>query len=187
MSEECEWVQLITEIEVRDVEELRSGVVLCALIERLQPGSVPGSVIRHASQKPQLPPFTQRENIAMFLSAAAKYGVPDHELFETEDLYDARDLLVVTRALRSLSRLAHKKNPEIPPIGPRLAEKHVPPNFSSERYAGWSEQQYGPMKSMIDGAQKLRESIKERESKEAPVGRPKVPPKPANLKSSRIN
>lgn len=183
MSEECEWIQLITGIKVTDIEELRSGVVLCALIEKLQPGSVPASVIRNAAQNPQLPPFTQRENIAMFLAAASKFGVPDHELFETEDLYDARDLQVVARALRSLSRLAHKKSPDVPAIGPKLAEKHVPPKFSSERYAGWSEQQYGPMRSMIDGAQKLRESMKEREDEPAPPPRPKVPPKPAFLKS----
>lgn len=192
MSSECEWVSTVTGIQVNDLTHLQSGVILCALMDILEPGSVPQSVIKNAASKPKLPPFTQRENIALFLGAASMYGVPDHELFETEDLYDARDFAVVTRALRSLSRLAHQKDSNIPVNGPKLAEKQAPREFSGERYAGWSEQQYGPMKGMMDGAARLREAMKDREElNNETVGTveesraPKIPPKPAQLRKKK--
>lgn len=64
---------------------LRSGEVLCALANALQPGIV--SAVDHAHA-----PFAHRENIARFLTAAERLGVAGHETFQTHDLYDGTDM-----------------------------------------------------------------------------------------------
>jgi len=40
-------------------------------------------------------PFKQMENIKMYLDGCAKLGLQQTELFETLDLYEARDLSLV--------------------------------------------------------------------------------------------
>ena len=197
LQEECEWISQILGTDVRNADDIRSGALLCLVMDKVLPGSIAATFVKRAQSAAPAAPFVQREMIAAFLGAAKKAGVPDHELFETEDLYDARDLAVVGRALRSLSRQLHSKNEAIPLIGPNLAQRHQPPaKFSGEKYAGWSIHQYGPMQSMIDGAAKLRKATKEREElieeqnpsddqSGAPKKPPAVPPKPSHLRSSR--
>ena len=40
-------------------------------------------------------PFKQMENINSFLAAAGKYGVPTTDLFQTVDLYEAKNMNAV--------------------------------------------------------------------------------------------
>jgi hypothetical protein len=79
---------------------LRSGTVLCELVNRLHEGSVP--VIERSDA-----PFPQRENIARFIGAASALGVLGHELFQTEDLFSSRDMKQVVLCIAALGRTSH--------------------------------------------------------------------------------
>ncbi len=60
------------------------------------------------------------ENISNFLKACRAFGVPEHDLFETVDLYDEKDMNVVLVCLLSLSRNIQRTVPTFtgPFIGP---------------------------------------------------------------------
>jgi len=62
---------------------LKTGVVLCRLLNCIQPRAVP-KIATTAS------PFHQRENLKAFLAVAEAWGVPSAELFAVDDLYDGR-------------------------------------------------------------------------------------------------
>merc|ERR1712152_80028 len=55
-------------------EVLKDGVVLCKLMNKLQPGSV-------KKFKEKGPAFMLMENVQSFINAAKSYGVPDAEMF----------------------------------------------------------------------------------------------------------
>ena len=59
---------------------LHNGVGLATLANALVPGA-----IRRGSHSRM--PFPQRENISAFIEAARMMGVPEHQLFETSDLF----------------------------------------------------------------------------------------------------
>ena len=46
------------------------------------------------------------ENVQSFLSAAKKYGVPDEEVFQTPDLFEARNIPQVSLCIFSLGKAA---------------------------------------------------------------------------------
>merc|ERR550539_1753886 len=73
------------------------------------------------------------ENVQTFLAAAKKYGVPDEEVFQTPDLFEARNIPQVVLCLYSLGRVT-QKHPEYtgPTIGPKMAEKNAR-NFTEEQ------------------------------------------------------
>jgi hypothetical protein len=50
----------------------------------------------------------QMENIAHFLEGAQKAGVPQHDLFQTVDLFEDKNRTQVVDAIWSLSRHAYK-------------------------------------------------------------------------------
>ena len=78
---------------------LRSGVTLCRLANRVSPGSVPTVSTSSA-------PFPQRENLKAFADAIRALGVPDAENFETDDLFEGRNMKQVLVALHSFGRHA---------------------------------------------------------------------------------
>lgn len=77
-------------------------------------------------------PFKQMENINAFLSGLDYFNVPNHERFQTVDLYENKNPGQVVDTFFSLCRHAEKKGFRGPFIGPRLAEKHVV-NFSQDK------------------------------------------------------
>ena len=90
------------------------------------------------------------ENVQTFLAAAKKYGVPDEEVFQTPDLFEARNipqvrprhsqhLPQVVLCLFSLGR-ATQKHPEYtgPSIGPKMATKNER-NFTDEQIRCWQD------------------------------------------------
>ncbi|XP_047473348.1 muscle-specific protein 20-like isoform X2 [Penaeus chinensis] len=105
---------------------LRDGQVLCRLMNKLAPGSVP-KINTSGSQ------FKLMENINNFSQAMRKYGVSIVDLFQTSDLFEKKDLAVVTNSLFSLGRTTYR-HPEWPGpwLGPRPAE---------EQKREWSEEQ----------------------------------------------
>ena len=64
------------------------------------------------------------ENISAFLSAAEALGCPKYELFQTIDLYEAKNLVQVIDSIYSVSRNAAKNGWNGPVLGPKLSEKH---------------------------------------------------------------
>ena len=89
-------------------EILKDGVVLCKLMNKLQPGSIkkfkekvdmlgnPQTVSQPKSPS-QGPAFMLMENVQSFINAAKSYGVPDAEMFLTPDLFEARNLAQVKK------------------------------------------------------------------------------------------
>ena len=47
----------------------------------------------------QGPAFLLMENVQAFLNAVKKYGVPDEEVFQTPDLFEARNISQVSRQI----------------------------------------------------------------------------------------
>jgi transgelin len=82
-------------------EYLKNGQVLCTLINKLKPNSVP-----RVSKLPG--PFKDRERITLYLNACKAYGLRETDLFVTQDLYEGDNLSVVVDNLFSLSGHAQK-------------------------------------------------------------------------------
>lgn len=120
---------------------LKDGVLLCRVVNTIEPGI--------AKCKASVMPFVQMENIAAFLRACDKLGVPHHELFETVDLYEQQNTFQVITTLRSLSRHAHNKNEHIPVLGPKLSKPQPntgsPRHFNPQNIPAWNTRQYGYM------------------------------------------
>lgn len=95
---------------------LKDGIILCELINTLQPGSV--KKINH-----QKMPFFKMENIGNFLSACESYGVAKSDLFQTVDLYEFQNMPIAILGIHSLGRKAHEKY-DGPALGPREASKN---------------------------------------------------------------
>ncbi|XP_077162318.1 transgelin [Paroedura picta] len=86
---------------------LKNGIVLGRLINSLHPSSSKPVKI------PESPPtmvFKQMEQIAQFLKAAEDYGVVKTDVFQTVDLFEAKDMAAVQRTLVALGSLAVTKN-----------------------------------------------------------------------------
>ncbi|XP_078285805.1 calponin-1 isoform X2 [Rhinoraja longicauda] len=99
------------------MDGLKNGIVLCNLINKLQPGSV-----KKISDSPLN--WHQLENIGNFLKAIIKYGVKRHDSFEANDLYENCNLTQVQTTLMSLASLAKTKGYHTKSdIGIRYAEK----------------------------------------------------------------
>ena len=71
------------------------------------------------------PAFLLMENVQSFLGAIKKYGVPDEEVFQTPDLFEARNIPQVTLCLYALARTT-QKHPEYagPQMGPKMSTEN---------------------------------------------------------------
>ena len=96
-------------------DALKSGVILCQLINALKPGSI--KKISDSSM-----PFPQMENISKFLAAAKTFGVPDTNLFQTADLYDGTNVGQVVVCIDAIGRAAQKLGFKGPTLGVKEAE-----------------------------------------------------------------
>ncbi|KAJ3110102.1 Muscle-specific protein 20 [Phlyctochytrium bullatum] len=108
-------------------EALKDGVLLCRLMNILQPSAN----VKFGTSKL---PFKQMENISNFLQAAEKLGVKKAELFQTVDLYEAKNMVQVIDFVYALSRNASANGYEGPRLGPKLADKREI-HFSDEQIA----------------------------------------------------
>ena len=82
-------------------EALKSGVILCQLMNTLKPGS-----IENISDSPMA--FQQMGNISKFLAAAKAYGVSDTDLFQTPDLYESQNVPKVIMCISALGRASQR-------------------------------------------------------------------------------
>uniref|UniRef100_UPI00398EA912 calponin-1 isoform X1 n=1 Tax=Pristiophorus japonicus TaxID=55135 RepID=UPI00398EA912 len=94
------WIEDVTGATLPDnlMESLKNGVILCKLINKLQPGSV-----TKISDSPQN--WHQLENIGNFIKAITKYGVKLHDSFEANDLYENCNLTQVQTTLMALASM----------------------------------------------------------------------------------
>ena len=76
---------------------LKNGVVLCQMMNKISPGAIP-------KFKQSGPAFLLMENVQSFLAAIKKYGVPDEEVFQTPDLFEARNIPQVTLCIYALAQ-----------------------------------------------------------------------------------
>ena len=91
-------------------EALKSGVVLCNLINKIKPGTV------KKINKMKMP-FMQMENIAAYLTGCKDLGVPDFESFQTVDLFEDSNMKAVVLNIHSLGRTAQKLGFAGPTLG----------------------------------------------------------------------
>jgi len=79
------------------VDWLESGVVLCTLLNKLQPKTV--AKINNSAM-----PFKKMENIAAYIEGSRKLGVPDEYNFVTVDLFEGKNLGQVVQNIIALKR-----------------------------------------------------------------------------------
>lgn len=131
---------------------LKDGVILCKLANKL----VPSSSIRFKASKM---PFIQMENISSFLQVAREMGIPQYELFQTVDLYEAKNPAQVLQTLYSFSRHVAKQDNSVPLLGPRLtAPSQSSPGRRSKEgvdIPAWNTRQYGYMGGASQGTEKI--------------------------------
>ncbi|KAI7867648.1 kinase-like domain-containing protein [Spinellus fusiger] len=85
-------------------KELQDGILLCEVINRIHPGAV--TTIGRKNL-----PFIKMNNIGLFLQAAHELGLQSSELFQTVDLYEAKDMIAVVNTILTLARFNAKQNP----------------------------------------------------------------------------
>ena len=124
---------------------LKDGVVLCKLMNKIAPGSI-------KKYKTSGPAFMLMENIQTFQTAMKKYGVPDSEVFQTVDLFEARNIPQVTLSLYALARTT-QKHPEYkgPSLGPKMATANKR-NFTDEQVKQGRNAQIGLQAGSNKGA-----------------------------------
>jgi len=107
------WIQEITGHQVLGdfVGTLRSGQVLCQLINCIRPHTI--KVIN-----PPGKPFKERENISKFIQACRELGVKEYGLFSTDDLYEEVNILSVVKCIHNLGGAIQGSVPEFD--GPTL-------------------------------------------------------------------
>nr|XP_033772296.1 guanine nucleotide exchange factor VAV3 isoform X2 [Geotrypetes seraphini] len=83
-------------------QTLRDGVLLCQLLNNLNPRSIN---LKEINLRPQMSQFLCLKNIRTFLlSCCETFGMKKNELFEAFDLFDVRDF---AKVIETLSRLSH--------------------------------------------------------------------------------
>lgn len=76
---------------------LRNGILLCKLMNKLQPGIIQKINTSGGDYK-------MMDNISQFQRAAQHYGVPEVDLFNANDLYDQKNITLVTQTIFALGR-----------------------------------------------------------------------------------
>uniref|UniRef100_A0A673IVE8 Calponin-1-like n=1 Tax=Sinocyclocheilus rhinocerous TaxID=307959 RepID=A0A673IVE8_9TELE len=97
------WIHEVTGRTVPDnfMEGLKDGVILCELINKLQPGSVPK--VNHSTLN-----WHKLENITHFIRAIGEYGLKPHDIFEANDLFEDMNHTQVQCTLASLAGVVRK-------------------------------------------------------------------------------
>ncbi|KAI7850692.1 kinase-like domain-containing protein [Circinella umbellata] len=82
-------------------DELKDGVLLCNLVNKLRPGT-----IKHVGQRDLS--FIKMDNITRFLQGARQLGLNDSQLFETIDLFEAKDIPAVIHTILVIAQMYTK-------------------------------------------------------------------------------
>ncbi|KAA0719189.1 Calponin-2 Calponin H2, smooth muscle [Triplophysa tibetana] len=113
------WIEDITGRSIGDDFQngLKSGVILCELINKIQPGSV--KKINQSSMN-----WHQLENLTNFTKAITAYGLKPHDIFEANDIFESGNMTQVQTTLLALAGMTKTKgvNSSVD-IGVKYAEK----------------------------------------------------------------
>eukprot|EP01135_Chromosphaera_perkinsii_P001128 Nk52_evm78s158 gene=Nk52_evmTU78s158 len=85
-------------------EALKNGVILCELANKVKPGSIPEKKISSSKIA-----FKMMENINFFLEAAKNMSIPSSNLFQTVDLYEARNMEQVINTILGVKTVKEGK------------------------------------------------------------------------------
>lgn len=96
---------------------LKDGVILCKLVNKLIPGYVKKINTKGGN-------FALMENIAAVQKGMRQYGVPEDELFQPVDLFEARNVKAVVKSLAALARTCLNKGFDGPAFGPKMSEEN---------------------------------------------------------------
>ena len=109
---------------------------MCKMMNKIEAGAV-------KKFKEKGPAFLLMENVQAFLAAIKKYGVPDEEVFQTPDLFEARNIPQVTLCIYALARTT-QKHPEYtgPTMGPKMATENKR-EFTEEQIRAGRDGQVG--------------------------------------------
>ncbi|GAU96068.1 hypothetical protein RvY_07563-1 [Ramazzottius varieornatus] len=91
---------------------LHDGTVLARFMKKIRPDLLPQKINTNNIEA------SQRENIGNFIQAASKLGLRSYEIFQTNDLYDKKDIPQVTVCLNALGTKLQETNPDLPAFGP---------------------------------------------------------------------
>jgi len=133
-----EWIESVTGAPLQGsfAESLKSGVVLCNLINNIKPKTI--KKINTFNR-----PFMQMENIKFFLESAKMLGVPEPDLFMTVDLFEEKNMTQVVQGIHSLGRACQKvEGYNGPTIGAKLASKHETHFTEEQMRKGHTELNY---------------------------------------------
>ncbi|XP_051168883.1 muscle-specific protein 20 [Leptopilina boulardi] len=116
-----EWIESIMgkKFPVNETFEdvIRDGQLLCHLMNKISPGSVP-KINSTGGQ------FKMMENINLFQKALKEYGVDDVDVFQTVDLWEKKDIAQVTTTLFALGRQTYRHSDwKGPYLGPKPSEE----------------------------------------------------------------
>eukprot|EP00026_Physarum_polycephalum_P002342 Phypoly_transcript_02348.p1 GENE.Phypoly_transcript_02348~~Phypoly_transcript_02348.p1 ORF type:complete len:858 (+),score=182.70 Phypoly_transcript_02348:213-2786(+) len=117
-NELAKWIEQVIKEKLDNddiAEALKSGIVLCKLLNAIQPGTV-----KNINLKPIA--LMQVENIQLYLKGCWNLGVPSSDLFVTSDLHNKKGIPQVLQNIVSLARVA-QTIPEYkgPKFGAKLA------------------------------------------------------------------
>ncbi|XP_075281081.1 calponin-3 [Opisthocomus hoazin] len=113
------WIEEVTGLSIGANFQLglKDGIILCELINKLQPGSV--KKINQSKLN-----WHQLENIGNFIKAIQVYGMKPHDIFEANDLFENGNMTQVQTTLVALAGLAKTKGFHATiDIGVKYAEK----------------------------------------------------------------
>lgn len=155
--------QLAGEIKLvesqKDVQSsLKTGVLLCHVINIIKPGSVKKINTNNMA-------FKQMENIGNFLSTCESMDINKIDLFQTVDLYEANNIPQVINGIYAVGRKARKQGYNGPSLGPeeasenrrefteeqlRAGESVIGLQAGSNKGASQAGQNFGKTRAIID-------------------------------------
>ncbi|XP_013387823.1 muscle-specific protein 20-like [Lingula anatina] len=107
------------------MQVLKDGEALCELVNAIAPG-----IVKKINRSKLA--FKQMENIELFLTACKQLGMKDVDVFQTQDLYEGKNMYIVINCIHILGSLAQKHDFQGPVIGVKLADMNKR-NFGEEK------------------------------------------------------
>ncbi|RXN27931.1 calponin-3-like isoform X1 [Labeo rohita] len=94
------WIEEVTGMPIGDSFQkgLKDGVILCELINKLQPGSI--KKINHSQLN-----WHKLENLGNFIKAILAYGLKPNDIFEANDLFENGNMTQVQTTLLALASM----------------------------------------------------------------------------------